>query len=275
MARPSVDHQRVEPSLGRELYSCDDALVFDSGHLDVGDGHSVYYEQYGNPAGKPAVFLHGGPGAGCGEKPRGFFDPAAYRVVLFDQRGAGKSRPAVADTLDGLRENTTWKLVGDMELLRTTLGIDSWLVFGGSWGSTLALAYAETHPDRVTELVLRGIFTLRRRELLWFYQQGASFLFPDAWEKYVSAISPDERGDLITAYHKRLMSTEPSVYQPASVAWSVWEGSTSKLHPDEAFAATYGGDKFSVAFARIENHYVRAHTRRRARVVRQQWGWGW
>lgn len=255
MSRPAVEHKPAPPSRERELYSCDDSLVFDSGYLSVGDGHEVYYEQCGNPAGKPAVFLHGGPGAGCGAKPRGFFDPAAYRVVLFDQRGAGKSRPAVADTLDGLRANTTWKLVADMELLRATLGIEAWLVFGGSWGSTLALAYAQAHPARVTELVLRGIFTLRRKELLWFYQDGASMIFPDAWAPYLAAIPADERGDLMAAYHRRLMSDDPAVYQPASVAWSVWEGSTSKLHPDAAFAASYGGDKFSVAFARIENHY--------------------
>src|SRR6185437_13018336 len=180
--------------------------AYRSGHLRVSDVHEIYYEESGNPRGKPAVFIHGGPGGGTDPKMRSFFNPKRYRIVLFDQRGCGKSRPHAS-----LVDNTTWHLVEDMERLREHLGIERWLVFGGSWGSTLALAYAETHPDRVTELVLRGIFLLRRWEIEWFYQNpgGAAALYPDLWEQYVEPIPQHERGDMIGAYYKRLTSDDP------------------------------------------------------------------
>jgi proline iminopeptidase len=179
---------------------------FTEGFLDVGHGHRVHYEICGNPTGKPAVFVHGGPGGGCDAKVRRFFDPAVYKIVLFDQRGCGKSTPFAS-----LEHNTTWDLVADMELLRHAVGVESWVVFGGSWGSTLALAYAEKHPARVKALILRGIFMLRRKELLWFYQEGASFIFPDAWESYLEPIPVEERGDMMAAYHRRLTSDDTEV----------------------------------------------------------------
>lgn len=223
---------------------------FMTGQLQVSERHHIYYEQCGNPAGKPVVILHGGPGAGCGAKMRCFHDPAKYRIVLFDQRGAGRSTPH-ADLVD----NTTWHLVADIEQLRAHLGIDRWQVFGGSWGSTLALAYAETHPDAVTELVLRGIFMLRRWELEWFYQEGASRVFPDAWENYLAAIPVVERHDLISAYHRRLTHEDPAVRLAAARAWSVWEAATSFLYQDPAFMQSHEEDAFALAFARIECHY--------------------
>jgi proline iminopeptidase len=221
-----------------------------TGRLRVSDLHELYFEESGNPRGKPALFLHGGPGFGSEPKQRRFFDPAAYRIVLFDQRGCGKSTPHAS-----LVGNTTWDLVADIEKLRAHLAIDRWQVFGGSWGSTLALAYAETHPERVTELVLRGIFLLRKQEIDWFYQRGASALFPDAWEKYLEPIPEAERGDLLRAYHRRLTGDDPEVRQRAARAWSVWEGSTSCLVPNPELIAKTGGDEFSLAFARIECHY--------------------
>src|SRR5688572_25873303 len=223
---------------------------FDTGFLAVDGRHRLFYEQCGNPQGKPVVMLHGGPGAGCGARMRRFHDPARYRIILFDQRGCGRSTPHAS-----LRDNTTWDLVADIERLREHLRIDRWQVFGGSWGSTLALAYAETHPDRVTELVLRGIFMLRRRELEWFYQDGASALFPDAWEEYVSAIPEAERGDLMRAYHARLTHPDPRVQLIAARAWSRWEASTSFLTPNRDFIAQVSVDSFAIAFARIESHY--------------------
>ncbi|MCC6782062.1 MAG: prolyl aminopeptidase [Planctomycetes bacterium] len=223
---------------------------FDSGHLRVSATHEIYYEQSGNPRGKPVVFLHGGPGGGTSPKLRGFFDPAAYRIVLFDQRGCGKSRPHAS-----LEDNTTWHLVADIEALREKLGIARWQVFGGSWGSTLALAYAQKHPQRVTELVLRGIFLLRRAELEWFYQEGASWLFPDAWEQYLAPIPAVERGDLMSAYYRRLTSEDRDVRLAAARAWSIWEGSTSYLQQDLEQIARTGADEFAEAFARIECHY--------------------
>ena len=223
---------------------------FDSGTLPVSELHTLYYEQCGNPHGKPVVFLHGGPGAGCNPKCRRFFDPAVYRIVLFDQRGCGRSMPHAE-----LRENTTWDLVADIERLREHLRIAQWQVFGGSWGSTLALAYAEAHPDRVTELVLRGIFMLRRAELEWFYQGGCDMLYPDAWEQYLAAIPEGEHGDLMQAYHRRLVSDDPAVRLAAARAWSVWEASTSFLQQNEAYIAASAGDEFALAFAGIENHY--------------------
>lgn len=221
-----------------------------TGFLPEEDGHRVYWEVSGNPAGKPALFLHGGPGGGTTPAQRGFFDPAIYRIVLIDQRGAGKSTPFA-----GLEANTTWHLVADIERLRAHLGIDSWLVFGGSWGSTLALAYAQAHAERVSALVLRGIFCLRRSELAFFYQEGASHLFPDAWEAYLAPIPPEERGDMMAAYHRRLTSPDLAVRAAAAQAWSVWEGVTSKLHPDADFAAHYADPEFAIAFARIECSY--------------------
>ena len=223
---------------------------FASGELAVSERHTLYFEECGNPKGKPVVMLHGGPGGGCSPKMRQFHDPAKYRIVLFDQRGAGRSRPH-ADLVD----NTTWDLVADIERLREHLGIERWQVFGGSWGSTLALAYAETHPERVTELVLRGIFMLRRWELEWFYQEGASRLFPDAWEQYLKPIPEVERADLISAYHRRLTSSDPAVRVAAARAWSVWEAATSLLHQDPDFIASHEADDFALAFARIESHY--------------------
>jgi proline iminopeptidase len=223
---------------------------FDSGFLQVDERHRLYYEQCGNPDGKPVVMLHGGPGAGCGTRMRQFHDPAKYRIILFDQRGAGRSTPH-ADLVD----NTTWHLVADIETLREHMGLERWQVFGGSWGSTLALAYAQTHPHRVTELVLRGIFMLRRWELEWFYQQGASRLFPEAWQHYLAAIPPVERHDLISAFHRRLTSPDEATRLAAARAWSVWEGATSFLHYDPEFTAGHEEPEFALAFARIENHY--------------------
>ncbi len=223
---------------------------YDSGLLGVDDIHSIYYEQCGNPEGKPAVFVHGGPGGGCNAVHRRFWDPSAYRIVLFDQRGCGRSMPHAE-----LRNNTTWDLVDDMEQLRQHLGIDRWQLFGGSWGSTLSLAYAQQHPGRVTELVLRGIFLLRRREILWYYQDGASRIFPEAWQEYLAPIPVEERDDMVAAYYKRLTSNDRDVRMAAARAWSTWEGSTSRLVPDADLIKRTGEDQFAEAFARIECHY--------------------
>ena len=223
---------------------------FATGMLDTGEGHQIYWELCGNPQGKPAVFLHGGPGAGCSTDHRRLFDPERYCVLLFDQRGCGRSTPH-AD----LDHNTTWHLVADIERLRTLRGVDQWLVFGGSWGSALALAYAQTHPDRVSALVLRGIFTVRREELDWYYQQGASKLFPDLWEAYLAPIPQGERHDLMAAYRQRLTGTDKTVQLQAARAWSLWEGQTIRLLPDQANTDKHSLDAFSLAFARIENHY--------------------
>jgi proline iminopeptidase len=221
-----------------------------TGRLKVTGPHELYYEESGNPSGKPVVFLHGGPGGGTDAKYRRFFDPSYYRIVLFDQRGCGRSTPYAC-----LEENTTWDLVADIERLRVHLGIEKWQVFGGSWGSTLALAYAETHPTRVTELVLRGIFLLRKQEIDWFYQRGCSAIFPDQWEEYLAPIPEEERGDLLHAYYKRLTSEDERVRLEAARAWSRWEGATSKLLPDPAMTERFSADKFAEAFARIECHY--------------------
>jgi len=223
---------------------------FDSGFLPVSPLHTLYYEQCGNPNGKPVVFLHGGPGGGTNAKCRRFFDPAVYRIVLFDQRGCGKSKPHAE-----LTDNTTWDLVADIERVREHLGIERWQVFGGSWGSTLALAYAQTHPDKVSELVLRGIFMLRRWELEWFYQKGCDALYPDAWETYLNAIPEVERGDLMSAYHRRLTSPDAKTRTDAARAWSVWEGATSFLWQDKSHIESSAEDEFALAFARIECHY--------------------
>jgi proline iminopeptidase len=221
-----------------------------TGRLKVSPVHELYYEESGNPNGKAVVFLHGGPGGGTEPKHRRYFDPAVYRIVLFDQRGCGRSTPFAS-----LEDNTTWDLVSDIEKLRTHLGIEKWQVFGGSWGSTLALAYAETHPARVSELVLRGIFLLRREEIQWFYQQGASWLYPDAFEEYIGHIPAAEQHDLLHAYYKRLTSSDPAVQSAAAKVWSVWEGRTSCLIPNAELIARTAGDEFALAFARIESHY--------------------
>ncbi len=219
-------------------------------YLSVSERHQLYLEEVGNPQGKPVVFLHGGPGGGINPVYRQFFDPQAWRVILFDQRGCGRSRPHAE-----LQDNTTWALVNDIEAIRIHLGIDRWIVFGGSWGSTLALAYAQTYPDRCAGLILRGIFTLRQREIRWFYQEGASYLYPDAWEHYLAPIPLDERDDLIAAYYRRLTSEDAAIRLAAAQAWSVWEASTSKLIQDPDLMAYFGEDEFAVAFARIECHY--------------------
>lgn len=221
-----------------------------TGWLDVGDGHQLYYEESGNPDGKPVVFLHGGPGGGCTPKMRQFFDAGRYRIVLFDQRGSGKSRPHAS-----LEANTTWDLVRDIEKLRERFSIERWQVFGGSWGSTLALAYAETHPERVSELILRGMFMLRKKEIDWFYRQGASEMFPDLWQGFLEPIAEHERGDLLHAYHRRLTSDDTTLRLRAAKAWSLWEGSTSMLIPSEQIAKVFGEDDMALAMARIECHY--------------------
>jgi proline iminopeptidase len=226
--------------------------AYHTGFLKVSEVHEIYYEESGNPKGKPAVFIHGGPGGGTDPAMRCFFDPKRYRIILFDQRGCGRSRPHAS-----LVDNTTWHLVEDMERLREHLGIVNWLVFGGSWGSTLALAYAETHPLRCTELVLRGIFLLRRWELEWFYQNpgGAGALYPDLWERYVAPIPESDRADMIGAYYKRLTSDDPKVLAEAAQAWSVWEGATSFLRLNPNYVAKFQQNAYAAAFARIECHY--------------------
>ncbi|MGI8656656.1 MAG: prolyl aminopeptidase [Pyrinomonadaceae bacterium] len=223
---------------------------FDQGMFQVSDIHALYYEQCGNPAGQPVVFLHGGPGGGISPDYRRFFDPAHYRVILFDQRGAGRSTPHAE-----LRENTTWDLVADIERLREHFKIERWQVFGGSWGSTLSLAYAETHPDRVTALVLRGIFLCRAKEINWFYQKGADAIFPDVWEEYERVIPEAERVNMLAAYHRRLTGADEQVRLEAARAWSVWEGSTSKLLPDPGLIEHFGEAHLALAMARIECHY--------------------
>ncbi|MEX1197489.1 MAG: prolyl aminopeptidase [Pseudohongiellaceae bacterium] len=225
-----------------------------TGTLTVSPLHTLYYEEAGNPKGQPVVFLHGGPGGGVNPGYRRYFNPAKWRVILFDQRGCGRSTPFAE-----LRENTTWDLVADIERLREHLGIDRWAVFGGSWGSTLALTYAVTHAEACRALFLRGIFLLRRKEIQWFYQEGCSRLFPDLWESYLAPIPEDERDDLVAAYHRRLTSTDEKTRKEAAKAWSVWEGSTSRLHFDPAAAAGFGNERFADAFARIECHYFTNH----------------
>ena len=232
----------------REFYP--EIAPYHSEHLKVSDLHSIYLEQSGNPLGKPVVFVHGGPGGGVDPSMRRFFDPKVWRIVLFDQRGCGKSLP-----FSELKDNTTWDLVADMEKIRNHLKIEQWTVFGGSWGSTLALCYAISHVERVEGLILRGIFLLRKKEIDWFYQEGASYLFPDVWAKYLEPIPLEERGDLVSAFYRRLTSDDKNVRSAAAKAWSIWEGSTSKLIMDPKFIERFAGDEFADAFARIECHY--------------------
>jgi len=223
---------------------------YNTGMLRVSDSHEIYFEECGNPEGKPVVYLHGGSGAGCRASFRRYFDPNAYRIVLFDQRGCGRSRPHAS-----LVDNSTWHSVADIEALREHCKIDKWQVFGGSWGSTLGLAYAQTHPERVTELVVRGLFTLRRSELLWFYQDGASHVYPDFWDDYVAPIPEAERGDMIAAYYKRLTGDDKAAQVECARAWARWEFSAISLWPDPMKHADVDSDAFAVAFARIECHY--------------------
>jgi len=232
----------------RQLYPPIDPYA--SGLLDVGDGHRVYWERCGTPGGIPAVFLHGGPGGGCGPSHRRLFDPTRYDVLLFDQRGCGRSLPHAE-----LAANTTWHLVADIERLRAMCGHDEWLVFGGSWGSTLALAYAETHPARTSALILRGIFLLRQMEVDWYYQGGASWLFPDKWERFLAPIREGERHNLVEAYRRLLTGDDEAARLDAARAWAQWEGETITLLPDPETANGFGDAHFALAFARIENHY--------------------
>ena len=222
---------------------------YDSGFLDI-DNHNIYYEQCGNPKGKPAVFLHGGPGGGGSEDVRRFFNPAIYRIVIFDQRGCGRSKPHGC-----LEKNTTWDLVSDIENLRNKLGIEKWLVFGGSWGSTLSLAYAQAHPGSVSEIVLRGIFLLRKEELYWFYQDGASRIFPEAWSGFLEIIDEDKRDNLMNAYHKIFTSDDKQKRLIAAIAWSRWEAATSSLSYKPSLVEEFSDPEFALAFALIENHY--------------------
>ncbi len=221
-----------------------------SGFLEVGSGHELYWEESGNPKGLPVIFLHGGPGSGTEPGHRCYFDPKVYRIVLMDQRGCGKSKPH-----SSLKDNTTWHLVDDIEKLRKYLNISKWVVFGGSWGSTLSLAYAETHPESALALVLRGIFLGRPKELRWFYQFGAHHIFPDEWEKYIDPIPVEERGDLMQAFYRRLTSSDPAIRKRAASAWSGWEGAALKLIFDPSLFLQFTEDTHADALARVECHY--------------------
>jgi len=223
---------------------------YNSGYLQADAEHSVYFEECGNPQGKPILFLHGGPGSGCEPYHRQFFNPQKYRIVLIDQRGSGKSKPFAS-----LSNNSTWDLIADIENLRRKLKIEKWVVFGGSWGSTLSLAYAETHPENIKALVLRGIFLCRPSEIKWFYQHGAHHLFPDEWDRYISIIPENERHDLVTAYHKRLTSTDEKTQLLAAKHWSRWEGATIKLKPDLGLIERFTADHHAISISRIECHY--------------------
>ena len=232
----------------RGLFADNEPFV--SGWLPSSGAHEIYYEECGRPDGKPCVILHGGPGGAINPTMRRFFDPLKWRMTLFDQRGCGKSRPNAS-----LQDNTTWTLIEDIERLRVHLGVEKWCVFGGSWGSTLALAYAITHPERVDSLVLRGVFLLTEKELSWFYQDGASMLFPDAWERFCAPIPEAERGDMMAAYHKRLTHPDRRVQAEAAAAWSQWEGDTISIRGPEARPSKFNEIDFAIAFARIECHF--------------------
>jgi proline iminopeptidase len=239
----------------REFYP--EIEPYETGFLEVGDGQTLYWEASGNPEGKPAVYLHGGPGGASSGNQRRVFDPEKYRIILFDQRGCGQSTPHASAPDADLSTNTTWHLVADIEKLREHLGIDTWLVCGGSWGSTLALAYAQTFPEKVSEIVLRGIFTLRQVELDWFYEGGAAAVFPDLWESFIEPVPVAERGHLIDAYSRLLSDEDPEVRERAGIAWSTWESSTITLLQQPDTIAKFTEPAFAVAFARIENHFFR------------------
>jgi len=225
---------------------------YETGRLRVSDIHEIYYEVSGAPDGRPVIVCHGGPGGGTTPSMRRYFDPRAYRIIVFDQRGCGRSTPHAE-----LRENTTWDLVADMETLRKRLDVDRWQVFGGSWGSTLALAYAQTHPSHVSALVLRGVFTLTKAEIDWFYQAGADWFYPDGWETFTAPIPEDERDDLLSAYHRRLTGEDEAVKLACAKAWSQWEGGAVSVTPSPERVASFGDDRFALAFARIECHYFK------------------
>jgi proline iminopeptidase len=248
MCQPGQPQTGSAPAGRRQLYP--ELEPYNSGWLKMPGGHDIYYEECGAPAGRPVVIVHGGPGGGCNPAMRRFHDPARYRIVLFDQRGCGRSAPHAS--LDG---NTTWDLVADMERLRIHLGIEAWQLCGGSWGSTLSLVYAEAHPERVTELVLRGIFLLRKAELDWFYQQGCNWIYPEAFENYLAQIPAAERDNMIDAYYKRLTSNNRETQLSAARAWSVWEGTTLSLLDDRERVERFANESYALAFARIECHY--------------------
>ena len=249
-----TDSINSKPQPSRGLYP--DIEPYDSGHMPTGGKHRIYYEQCGNPAGVPVVVLHGGPGGGCSPNLRCYFNPDGYRAVLFDQRGCGKSTPHASEDIS-LIDNTTWDLVRDIEALRERLGIKQWVVFGGSWGSTLALAYALTHPDRCLGLILRGIFLVRKTELAWFYQDGASHIYPDIWQKFIAPIPEAERGDLMSAYAKRLNGPDRSESRRCALAWSGWEGDTLSIEGPSEAASKFSDPEFALAFARIESWYFK------------------
>ncbi len=232
----------------RALYP--EITPYETGMVEVGGGHSLAYERVGTKGATPAVFLHGGPGGGISSGARRFFDPARYDVLLFDQRGCGGSTPHAS-----LENNTTWDLVADIELLRRKVGVENWLVFGGSWGSTLALTYAQTHPERVSALILRGIYTVTKAEIDWYYQFGVSEMFPDKWEKFQAPIPEAERHDMVAAYRKRLTGADPVAQLEAAKAWTIWEGETITLLPDPELVADFSDGHYALAFARLENHY--------------------
>jgi proline iminopeptidase len=241
-----MDRIAGQKRLGAHLYP--PIEPFDQRLLDVGEGHRLYVEQSGHPQGLPVVVLHGGPGGGSSPAMRRFFDPSVYRVILFDQRGCGRSRPHAS-----VEANTTWHLVSDIEAIRSALGIDRWIIFGGSWGATLALVYAQAHPDRALHLVLRGVFLMTRRELDWFYGGGAGAFWPDQWQRFAGAIPGDERHDLIAAYHRRLFSGDPAEELRFARAWAVWESALASVEQDGPVAEPPGD--YARAFSRLENHY--------------------
>jgi len=248
--RHDVFHVALTGSMTNRRHLFPEIEPYRTGWLKVSNTHDIYFEECGSPLGKPVLIVHGGPGGGCNPAMRRYHDASRYRIILFDQRGCGRSTPHAC-----LEENTTWDLVADMERLRTHLGIGAWQLCGGSWGSTLSLAYAEAHPDRVTELLLRGIFLLRKAELDWFYQEGCSWIFPDAFEQYAAVIPPAERGTMIEAFHRRLTSGNRETELAAARAWSIWEGTTLSLFHDHERVQRFGSDSYALAFARIECHY--------------------